>query len=79
MKVPLKLFAIGRQYLPPGTTGSGIEMEVPAGTRISDLLSRDGVPQEELPTILVNSRGIDSDRPLAEGDVVAVFQAMVGR
>ena len=78
MKVRLKLFATFRQYLPAGATGSGVEMEVPAGTRVSELLARAGVPQEESPMILVNGRGIDSDRMLVEGDVVAVFPAMAG-
>jgi molybdopterin converting factor small subunit len=78
MKVQLKLFANYRQYLPPGAEGSAVEMDVPAGTRVSELLTRIGVPQQESPMILVNGRGIDSDRSLVEGDVVAAFPAMAG-
>lgn len=78
MKVFLKLFANLRRYLPPQAKGSAIELEVPTGTRVSGLLSRAGVPQEESPVILVNGRGIDSDQVLVEGDVVAVFPPMAG-
>jgi molybdopterin converting factor small subunit len=78
MKVSLKLFATFRQYLPAEATGSAVEIEVAAGTRVSELLSQAGVPQKESPMILVNGRGIDSDQVLVEGDVVAVFPAMAG-
>lgn len=78
MKVQLKLFATFRQYLPAGAGRSAIEVEVPAGTRVSDLLATMGIPQQESPMILVNGRGIDADRILIEGDVVAVFPAMAG-
>jgi sulfur carrier protein ThiS len=78
MKVQLKLFATFRQYLPPGAKGSAVEVEVPPGTRVSELLAETGVPMEESPMILVNGRGIDSDHVLVEDDVVAVFPAMAG-
>ncbi|MFN2291715.1 MAG: MoaD/ThiS family protein [Anaerolineae bacterium] len=78
MKVQLKLFATFRQYLPVGAEGSTVELEVPSGTRVTELLATIGIPQQESPMILVNGRGIDSDRILVEGDVVAVFPAMAG-
>jgi molybdopterin converting factor small subunit len=78
VRVWLKLFATFRQYLPPEAKGSAVELEVPAGTRVSELLSGAGVPQEESPMILVNGRGVDPAQVLVEGDVVAVFPAMAG-
>jgi sulfur carrier protein ThiS len=78
MKVQLKLFATFRQYLPAGAEGSTVELEVPSGTRVGELLATVGIPQQESPMVLVNGRGIDSDRILVEGDVVAVFPAMAG-
>jgi molybdopterin converting factor small subunit len=78
MRVQLKLFASFRQYLPAGAEGSAVELEMPEATRVSELLARIGVPEEDAPMILVNGRGIDSDRVLVENDVVAVFPAMAG-
>ena len=78
MKVQLKLFATFRQYLPAEAKGSTVELDVPSGTRVSELLATVGMAPQESPMILVNGRGIDSDRILVEGDVVAVFPAMAG-
>ncbi len=78
MNVQLKLFATLRQYLPPGSRGNSCEVEVPAGTRVSDLLARFGVPTGGSLVILVNGRDADPHRALEEGDVVSVFLAMAG-
>jgi molybdopterin converting factor small subunit len=78
MKVELKLFATFRQYLPPGTVGSAATVEIAAGTRVADLLSRFGVPHQASTMILVNGRSAGLERVLEENDVVAVFPAMAG-
>jgi molybdopterin converting factor small subunit len=78
MKVELKLFATFRQYLPPGTVGSAANVEIAAGARVSDLLSRFGVPHQGSTMILVNGRAAGLEQVLEENDVVAVFPAMAG-
>ncbi len=78
MKVRLKLFAVFRRYLPPGTQGSACEVEVPENAAVGDLLSRFGVPQKEPRMILVNGRDAGADRILQDGDVVAVFPTLAG-
>ena len=78
MKVRLKLFAVFRRYLPPGTQGNACDVEVPDGTQVSDLLSRFGVPEKESLLILVNGRDAGLDRVLQDGDVVAVFPTLAG-
>ncbi len=78
MKVQLKLFATYRGYLPPGTVGSVVDVQVPAGTRVGDLLHRFGLPQNESRVILVNGLGAQEDQVLQENDVIAAFPAMAG-
>ncbi len=78
MKVRLKLFAVFRRYLPPGTKGNACDVEVPEGTQVSDLLSQFGLSEKESRTILVNGRDAGPDRVLQDGDVVAAFPTMAG-
>jgi molybdopterin converting factor small subunit len=78
MNVQIKLFATFRRYLPPGTQGSAVEVEVPAGTPVSQVLSQFEIPDQESFVILVNGRGADPEQVLNEGDAIAVFPAMAG-
>lgn len=78
MNLSLKLFATLRRHLPEGSVGNRCQVEVSKGTRVSDLLARFGVPEQESLVILVNGRDAPADCVLHEGDVVAVFPAMAG-
>jgi molybdopterin converting factor small subunit len=79
MKVRLKLFATYRRHLPPGTQGCACDLAVPAKTRVVDLLSRFDIPTDDgASAVLVNGRSADAERPLEDGDVVAVFPALAG-
>lgn len=78
MRVQLKLFATFRQYLPPGTEGNALTVELPAGTRAGDLLAQFGLPEVESRVVLVNGRGVEPDHVLQPDDVVAAFPSMAG-
>ena len=78
MKVQVKLFATYRNYLPPGTVDSAVDVQVPAGTRVGDLLRQFGLPQNESRVILVNGLGAQEDQVLGENDVIAAFPNMAG-
>jgi molybdopterin converting factor small subunit len=78
MKVQLRLFATFRSYLPAGTRGSAVDVEVPAGTHVRELLARFDVPEKGSMMLLVNGRGADLSQVLEDNDVVAVFPAMAG-
>jgi molybdopterin converting factor small subunit len=78
MKVQVKLFATYRSHLPPGTAGSALDVQVPVGTRVGDLLHQFGLPQNESRVILVNGLGAQEDQVLQENDVIAAFPAMAG-
>ncbi len=78
MKVRLKLFATYRRYLPPDSSGNALDLTVPPGARVGDLLAQVGVPERESLVILVNGRDAGPERVLQEGDAVAVFPALAG-
>ena len=79
MKVIVKLLATYRKLLPPEAENNVLEIDVPTGTTISDLMSRFGVPLNEESVFLINGLTPKSlDQELTEGDVVAAFSAMAG-
>lgn len=78
MNIQLKLLAVYRRYLPSDDQGDACDLEVAAGTRIADLLARFGIPADASSVILINGRSTDPERPLEDGDIVAVFPAMAG-
>ena len=77
MRIQIKLLATYRQYLPPGSTGSSYEMEVPADTRVEALLPQLPTPSDGS-VVLVNGRGPQPGQTLQEGDVVCLFPAIAG-
>lgn len=81
MKVNFKLYASLGQYLPPGAEDHQVALDVADGMTPAKLLEQQGVPQAEVHLVLVNGVFIppsQRDRPLAEGDQLAVWPAVAG-
>ncbi len=78
MKVYVKLIATYRELLPPGTQGNKIEIDVPKGARVSDVMAQFNIPQDESSVIAVNGLAVPLSTPLEEGDRVAAFSAIAG-
>jgi molybdopterin converting factor small subunit len=75
MKVTLKIYASLREY----TEGKGtFEFDLPQGSDVSHLLDRVKIPAEEVKNIMVNGRRSKLDKPVSDGDRVAVFPAIAG-
>ena len=82
MKVTLKLYASLGSFLPPGAHRNAIEIEVPEGSSIGDVLARHQVPRENCHLILVNGHfappATADEKVLTEGDVLAVWPPVAG-
>ena len=78
MKVHVKLIATYQRLLPVGTKGNTIEITVPNGTSISQVLSHYGVPLDESSVIVLNGLTVDLSTPVSEGDMVTAFSAIAG-
>ncbi len=78
MKVHVKLIATYQRLLPVGTKGNIIEITVPNGTSVSQVLSHYGVPLDDSSVIVLNGLTVDLDTPLTEGDIVTAFSAIAG-
>ena len=78
MKISVKLIATYRELLPPGTQGNKAEIEVPEGTKVSDVMTQFNIPQDESSVIVVNGRTVPLSTILVEGDEVTAFSAIAG-
>jgi molybdopterin converting factor small subunit len=78
LNVQVKLFGIFRNYGIRETTGSSFMMELPEGTRITDVLDRLGIPGDEPRTLVCNHRAGKADQILKEGDTLAIFPPVEG-
>ena len=78
MKISVKLIATYRELLPPGTQGNKVEIEVPEGSTVSDVMAQFNVPQDETSVIVVNGLTIPLSTILVEGDDVTPFSAIAG-
>lgn len=78
MRVHCKLYATLRAYLPEEARDSGLEVELPEGATLADLLQRLGVPPDEVKTAFVNGRVRPENWSLQSGDRVGVFPPIGG-
>ncbi len=79
--VTLKLFASLGVHLPPGAREHAVQVEIPQGTSIGELLDRFGVPPEQRHLVLRNGVFVSPAgraEPLHAGDSVAVWPPVAG-
>lgn len=78
MKVAVQLTATLRAYLPPGTRGDRVVLDVPDGATVDQVVHSLRIPSELERLTVVNGRDAVPDQPLAEGDVLSVFPPLAG-
>ena len=78
MHVRLKLIDIFRDFLPPGSDGSNLTLEVSKKAVIHDIFSILGIPDDLPRIILYNGQIAQEDQGLSDGDVIAIFSPIFG-
>ena len=78
MKVEVRLFATLQPYLPAGTDGDGISLELPDGSTVRDVVQSLEIPDELACLTVVNGRDADPEQILAPGDELALFPPLAG-
>ena len=82
MNITLKLYASLGSFLPPGAARNAIELDVPEGASIGEVLARQQVPRANCHLILVNGvfapPASADGKQLAEGDTLAVWPPVAG-
>jgi len=73
MQITIKLFATFRQ--------GRFDIELrnyPEGTKVKDVVNELKLSEQELGILMVNSRHVDLDRVLVEGETLAIFPLVGG-
>lgn len=78
LHVRVRVFATLSRYVPDLRPGTFLEMDLPQGATILDLIQRLRLPVEEVKVAFVNGRSRPFDWPLQEGDEVGLFPAIAG-
>jgi molybdopterin synthase sulfur carrier subunit len=78
--MPLQVFlnASLRPYVPGYNPYEGVILEVPPGTPVSRIISRLGLPPEEVTLIMVNGVRQQPDFPLQGGERLGLFPPIGG-
>ena len=76
--IRIKLIANYREQLPPDAINGVVEVDVPDGTTVSDVISRFDIPLDETSVIVLNGLTVDLNTPLHDGDMVTAFSAIAG-
>jgi len=76
--IHVKLIASYREHLPPEAKNGGVELDVPDGTTVRQVMSRFPIPLDDTSVVVVNGLTVDLDTPLKAGDVVSAFSAIAG-
>jgi len=78
ISVQVRLFATLRKYLPQASLGQPVEVEIPEGSTVLDLLAKLGVPAEEMKQTFVNGVWQEPAFVLNQGDEVGIFPPIGG-
>ena len=78
MKVEVHLTATLRVYLPAGTSGDNVVLDLPDGTTVDQVVHSLRIPSELERLTVVNGRDAVADQRLSEGDVLSLFPPLAG-
>jgi sulfur carrier protein ThiS len=78
MRVFVKLIATYQHLLPSGIEGNRMEINVPPGTTVAQILAQYQVPLDDTSVIVLNGLTVDLNTPVSEGDTVSAFSAIAG-
>lgn len=78
MKVTVKLFGTLPTHFPDYDPSSGMDVEIPDGAKVKDLLARLDLPDTRGCFVSMNNRVVDQDRDLSPGAAIFILQALAG-
>ena len=76
--VRVKLFATLRRFYPELEVGEPLEVTLPKGATVKDLVERLRLPPDHVRVVFVNGVARDDGHPLADGDEVGLFPPVGG-
>jgi sulfur carrier protein ThiS len=78
MKIEINLYATLARYLPDEVKQDGGVLDVGAGAKVSDVLKRLKIPEDQVKLVFVDGTHADGDSALKEGSRLGVFPPVGG-
>ncbi len=82
MTLTVKLYALLGDYLPPGTRGHEMSLEIEPGTTVAQVIGQLGIPERMAHLVLVDGTYVGPEerasRVLREGEVLAIWPPVAG-
>jgi sulfur carrier protein ThiS len=78
MKVLIKLYGTWRRQFPGYQHSQGMEIEIPNGSRVRDLLAQLEIPESQGALVSMGNRILKADDVMPDGAQVNVLQAVGG-
>jgi molybdopterin converting factor small subunit len=78
MIVRVKLHAILRKFLPPGSVDNTAVLEVPAGATVSDVITRLGIPEKHAGMLVCGDEYLKPESPLHDDQELSIFPPLAG-
>jgi molybdopterin converting factor small subunit len=78
MRVHVKLFASLRKYLPAGSGGDVLTIELPDGAAVRDAITELGIPLEHARMIVSRNVQLEPTSPLQDGQEINLFPPLAG-
>jgi molybdopterin converting factor small subunit len=78
VKVEVRLFATLGKYLPQGTPGDSVILEVPDQTTVGQVIASLHIPGDLDSLRVVNGHDAGVEQILKDGDVLSVFPPLAG-
>ncbi len=78
MKIRVKLFGILPQRYPDYDSSQGLEVEIPEGARVKDLLARLEISASDGGLVAIDNLVVQHDHELEAGVSVRIFQRAFG-
>ena len=78
MKITVKLFGTLSELFPDYDFEKGLDLDLPEGSKVADLLTFLEISDDQGGTVLMDSRFLSKDESLTPGSQVLIFQALNG-
>jgi len=78
MRVTVRIYATLCRYVPGVSAGTPVEIELPDGASVADLIERLKIPAREVKIAFVNGRTRSPDWLLESGDEMGIFPPVGG-
>ena len=78
MKITVKLFGELKRKIPDYKPDKGLEMDIPEGSKVGDLLALLGIPSYPGATVIMEGRVLLLEEKLINGSLINIFHVMYG-